>query len=63
MQTNVWNKKYTQTVIKALRQSGYEVVKSNSGYTCERGSTLIFKAMKGVNGYLVRYNENVITNG
>jgi hypothetical protein len=53
--SRVWTKPQTQNTIKVLRESGLNVVKLNSGYECKVNDQLIFKAMQGHNGYLVRY--------
>ena len=53
--SKVWTKPQTQSVIKMLRDNGLNVVKLNSGYECKVNEQLIFRAMIGNNGYLVRY--------
>lgn len=57
----VWSKKYTQDVIKALKKSGYEVTKSESGiYELHFDGMLLFVALTGCNGYMVRYAEKLL---
>ena len=59
MLSRIWTKTQTQTTIKALRVAGYNVVKIDSGYSLTINNEILFKAMLGSNGYLVRYNENL----
>ena len=59
MLSRIWTKTQTQTTIKQLRKSGYIVSKLNSGYECMLDDKIIFKAMNGQNGYLVRYEESL----
>jgi hypothetical protein len=55
----VWSKPVTQQVIKQLRNAGMTVKKINNGYECHVGNELIFKAMIGTQGYLVRFNPEM----
>ena len=57
--STVWTKSVTQQTIKQLRQAGLTVTKKDSGYECIVGDTMVFKAMNGTRGYLVRYDENL----
>jgi hypothetical protein len=54
--SRVWSKPVTQSTIKQLRSAGMVVEKISSGYSCHVGDQLIFKAMIGTNGYLVRFD-------
>lgn len=58
----VWDKKYTQDVLKKLRESGYIVTKLEGGYEAtmsDGNKELVFKAMNGHRGYLVRFHPNL----
>ena len=55
MLTRLWTKKQTQSAIKALRDAGLTVIKLDAGYECMMNEKLLFKAMVGTNGYLIRY--------
>lgn len=58
MISKIWTKPQTQQAIKALRDAGLTVAKLNGGYEAKSPSgELLFKAMNGMNGYLVRYHE------
>lgn len=60
MTSKIWNKPQTQQIIKALRDSGVNVLKINSGYEAkDKNGNVIFKAMQGYNGYLVRHVDNL----
>lgn len=62
MVARVVSKRNTQAMIKALRAAGLTVSKINSGYECIGGSTgelLLFRAMIGNNGYLIRMREDL----
>ena len=59
MISRIWTKKQTQATIKDLRKLGLPVLKVSSGYEAKVGDTLLFKAMVGTNGYLVRYHEQL----
>jgi hypothetical protein len=61
MTSKIWTKKVTQQFIKTLRDAGLTVDKIDSGYQCKLNEEVIFKAMIGHAGYLVRYEEQVIT--
>ena len=52
-------KKDTQEMIKALRAAGLTVTRLDSGYECYHNEKLVFKAMQGNNGYLVRMLEGL----
>ena len=59
MVSKIWTKKLTQITIKQLRDAGLTVTKLDAGYECKINDELVFKAMIGTSGYLVRYNENL----
>ena len=59
MISRIWTKAQTQSTIKVLRNAGLIVEKLNSGYESKVNDKLVFKAMIGTNGYLVRYDENL----
>lgn len=67
MITKVFSKQLTQQVIRDLRKAGYEVIKGTGGmYECKLDDArhkqgVIFAAMPGHNGYLVRYDERLLT--
>ena len=69
MLTRIWTKKQTQTVIKAIRAQKLKVIKSESGfYECHAyryGGTgereLVFSAMPGIRGYLVRHHVDLFS--
>ena len=61
MITKVFTKKQTQQVLKDLRSAGYDVQKIKTGYIVELDGTLLLKAMIGHMGYLVRYDEQLLT--
>lgn len=47
-------------MVKALRDAGLTVERLNAGYECKSGNgDLLFKAMNGNHGYLVRMAENL----
>lgn len=53
--SRVISKSETQLMIKALRGAALEVQKLDAGYVCfNKNGCLLFKAMRGNNGYLVR---------
>jgi|TARA_R110000824_G_scaffold268827_1_gene457442 hypothetical protein len=58
MKSIVMSKPNLQSILKGLRVSGIEVTKiGESGYKGEHKGELVLKALKGRNGYLVRYGE------
>ena len=63
MVARVVSKVNTQGMIKALRAAGLTVDRHADGhYTCTGGSTgtlLLFRAMPGRNGYLIRMREEL----
>lgn len=59
MKAAVWSKPATQAAIKSLREAGIKVNKIDSGYESFIKTTLIFRAMVGSRGYLVRYDERI----
>ena len=62
MVTQIFAKQQTQRVIKDLRAAGYTVEKKQSGiYECHLDGELIFAAMPGSRGYLVRYDQRLLT--
>ncbi len=60
MTTKLFSKKQTQQVVKDLRHAGYNVKRIPSGYACVFEKEVIFKAMIGSRGYLVRYNDRLL---
>ena len=60
-----WSKPNTQQTLKELRQAGFKVVKSLDGVRYEAFDNdpeeLVFRALKGRDGYLVRYAERLFT--
>jgi hypothetical protein len=61
MITRIWTKQQTQKTIKALRLAGYAVNKVPNGYESTLDDNLIFKAMIGTRGYLIRYDANLFS--
>lgn len=61
MVTKVFSKPQTQQVIKDMRSAGYTVDKLDGGYECKLYGNLIFKAMIGNRGYLIRYDAQLLT--
>ena len=67
MKTIVLSKPETQRLIKNIRSTGLKVEKIPNGYKCQAKlkSTgeydLLFQAMTGRNGYLIRYQEEFLT--
>ena len=61
MKTRIWKKKYTQEVIRELRKAGYQVDRLDAGYQCEFEGNVIFAAMKGSSGYLVRHHPKLFS--
>lgn len=61
MAARIWSKPATQGFIKRLRDAGYQVYGNTStGYeSFDLDGKLIFKAIPGSRGYLVRYDEKV----
>lgn len=60
LRVGVWTKQFTQDAIKALKKSGYEVTKNQSGfYELRFDGMLLFTALIGSQGYLVRYAEKL----
>ena len=59
MITRVIAKAETQKMIKALRAAGLTVEKNGMAYTCEVKGRVVFKALNGQRGYLVRMAENL----
>jgi biotin operon repressor len=59
MISKIWTKPQTQQAIKSLRDAGLTVDKLNAGYECKINDKLLFKAMIGSQGYLVRYDANL----
>ena len=59
MTSRIWTKTQTQSTLKSLREAGYNVVKIDSGYSLTVNDEILFKAMLGSDGYLVRYNDNL----
>lgn len=61
MTTKVFTKRHTQQVIRDMRGAGYTVSKIAGGYESNLDGELIFKAMVGPYGYLVRYDDALLT--
>ena len=60
MISRVINKKETQQMIKALRDAKLPIKKIESGYELKtKDDIILFKAMIGSNGYLVRYAKEL----
>jgi len=59
MTAQLWSKKETQGTLKELRHAGFTVTKANNGYEAHDGNELVLKAMPGMGGYLVRYEERL----
>ncbi len=62
MIARVWTKPVTQAALKWLRANRYSVVKTPSGIYEARNvadDTLVFAAMPGNRGYLVRIDQEV----
>ena len=58
--SRVWGKKYTQSMLKRLRDAGYESTKVSGMYQVRNpkdNNQLVLQAAPGMNGYLVRYSE------
>ena len=62
--SRMWTKKETQETITALREAGYKIVLENDMYKStmklKKCGTPIFTAMKGNDGYLVRYDLRLL---
>lgn len=58
MLARIWDKRHTQSVISFLRKDmGQTVTKDAHGmYECKIDGELVFAAMPGSRGYLVRYD-------
>ncbi len=61
MTTRIWTKQQTQQTIKALRNAGYEVTKSNGTYETILDGVTIFRAMVGYRSYLVTFKPELFT--
>jgi hypothetical protein len=62
MTTRIFSKLKTQKVIRDLRKADYVVEKTSSGiYECKLDDELIFAAMPGHRGYLVRFDPRLLT--
>ena len=57
--STVLPKREVQAMIRALRDAGLNVEKTDSGYSCEAKGQTVFKAMTGSQGYLVRMADNL----
>ena len=63
MTTRIWTKPQTQQTLKALRAHGYKVAKLDAGYVAHDLQGLeVFKAMQGMNGYLVKFENELFVN-
>lgn len=63
MAVKIFSKPQTQQVVKDLRAAGYPVKKISDGHyrlALKNGDTL-FEALIGSRGYLVRYDERLLT--
>ena len=61
MTTRIWTKQQTQQTIKALRNAGYEVTKTNGIYKSILDGETIFTAMVGYRNYLVTFKPELFT--
>lgn len=61
--SRVIQKKIVQDMIKTLREAGLCVEKINGGYECDVKGVMVFKAMNGSNGYLVRMADDLFEQG
>jgi len=65
MSSMIMNKRDTQTLLKNIRNAGYEVTKKVSNlpttYEVNLDGKNIFRAMIGHRGYLITYAEGFIT--
>lgn len=53
-------KRTVQLMLKGLRNGGLSVKKLDNGYECiAHDGTLLFRAMNGKNGYLVRMQDDL----
>ena len=59
MLTKLWTKKETQKAIREMREAGFTVDKIYSGYESFSGGKLVFKAMVGNLGYLIRHDKEL----
>lgn len=70
MVTRLFSKKQTQAVLKDLKHAGYIVTKEIGGrgnrYTVyidnQTGTAPVLEAISGTRGYLVSYEEQLLTN-
>ena len=67
MSVALWTKPETQQTLKELRQAGFKVIKSLDGMRYEAYDNdpeeLVFRALKGRGGYMVRYAERLYLPG
>ena len=61
MKALVLSKPKTQKLLKDIRSNGYVVEKIANGYKVEEEGSILFQAMNGTSGYLIRYEEGFIT--
>ena len=60
MKSRMWTKRQTQATLRDLRTAGLPVTKIDSGYEVRmKKDKVIFEAMIGNSGYLVRYDERL----
>lgn len=63
--TQLFSKKQTQRVLRDLKREGYTVKKESGIYNVYisnlPGDRRVFMAMPGTGGYLVRYDEELLT--
>lgn len=63
--SQIFSKKQTQRVLKDLKHEGYTVKKESGMYSVYVSNLLgdkrVFVAMPGTRGYLVRYDEELLT--
>lgn len=64
MTTKIWTKPQTQAAIRALRAAGYKEQKLDAGYVVRTPNPEreVFRAMRGIRGYLVRYQDGLFAN-
>lgn len=63
MTTKLLSKVQTQTLIRDLRTAGYPVLNKGNGHyrLAFKSGEVLFEALIGTRGYLVRYDSELIT--
>jgi len=62
MKATVISKPDMQRLLRGLRETGYQVDKLTHGYeVLDKTGLTVLKSMAGRGGYLVRYDESVLT--